>query len=361
MKTIIFFVSGKKSSGVGVRGTHFHNFFKLDYNSYIFYREGGILNFFKQFKKIKSLNADYFYVLDVGPRALLTYLFLRFFGKKYKLTVDTGDIPYQFLKFKKASFLRIIMMYITEKVLFFISSKIIVRGAYHKKILSKYGKVFFIPDGVIVSDFDNFNSEKLNKLKKRINPEGNFSIGVLGSIIFFKGMEGCYGKEIIEILEELKDLPLKAIIIGDGDGLDYLKNLAKEKNVLDKVTFTGRINYSNLSEYLRLIDVCFLPLADHESMKVRTTGKLPLYLASNRYIISTQIGDAKNYLKNNGKIIYWRGLQDKTWSKRASKEVKTIFENQSILKNSQIGAEIAKENFDYLLLSKKLKSIIEDK
>ncbi len=355
----VFFVCGTERSGVGIRGTKFNDHFKKRINSHIFYREGGMFNFFTQFKKINSINPQFFYILDVGQRGLLTYLLLRLFGKKPELIIDTGDIPYEILKLHKPfSILNIYMMYFVEKILFKLSSKIIVRGSYHQKILKKYKKVYLIPDGVFTKDFAHPNKKEIFTLRKKFNPKSYVTVGLLGSINFLKRLKTCSGEETLEILEILKDYPLKGIIIGDGDGFNYLKSLIEKKNLQGKVELLGRVEYSKVPEYLNLIDICLIPLSDHISMRVRTTGKFPLYLASNRYIISTQVGDAKKYIKENGKIIYYSGLKDNTWTKRVSQEIEKILKKPSLLKKSSVGFKIAKENLDYNLLFEKLEKIL---
>ena len=159
-------------------------------------------------------------------------------------------------------------------------------------------------------------------------------------------------------MKELKGLQVVAIIIGGGDGLPYLKKMAKKLGVSDKIKFLGELKYEDLPEYFNTIDICLLPLVEHISMKVRTTGKLPLYLASNRYIISTQTGDAKHYLKENGEIINYSGIKDSSWSKKVASRIKVIYNNKSILEKSKIGSKISKKNFDYAILLRRLKKII---
>src|SRR5262249_17100894 len=151
---------------------------------------------------------------------------------------------------------------------------------FHQRMLKEKGiDAFLINDG---TDTKQFVPLAAVELRKQCGLDQSLTIGVMGSCIWNEKQETCYGWELIEMLRLLKDARVKAIIIGSGSGIPRLKARSKNYGIEDRVLFLGHVPYDELPSYLNLIDVCLSTQTDDAVGRARTTGKLPLYMATGR-------------------------------------------------------------------------------
>jgi glycosyltransferase involved in cell wall biosynthesis len=278
---------------------------------------------------------------------------------KIKLIVDTGDVVYELFKTTgQKGFLGLLLTKILENSALRLSDVIIVRGSFHKTWLEQHGykNVVHIPDGV---DTSFSKPMDVKDLRERLGLSEHLIVGMMGTTNWSKKLKLCYGWELIEALKYLKNLKVKGIIIGTGTGLPRLKQRAKELGILDNVVFVGRIPYSAVPKYISFMDVCISTQTDNLVGKVRTTGKLIEYLACGKYVIATDVGDAKNILKNIGMLLPYHGVKDENYPKLLADKIKWLIQNKDELKKGKLGIKIVKEHFDYQILSDKSKEILE--
>jgi glycosyltransferase involved in cell wall biosynthesis len=255
-------------------------------------------------------------------------------------------------------FLGLLLTKILENSALRLSDVIIVRGSFHKTWLEQHGykNVVHIPDGV---DTSFSKPMDVKDLRERLGLSEHLIVGMMGTTNWSKKLKLCYGWELIEALKYLKNLKVKGIIIGTGTGLPRLKQRAKELGILDNVVFVGRIPYSAVPKYISFMDVCISTQTDNLVGKVRTTGKLIEYLACGKYVIATDVGDAKNILKNIGMLLPYHGVKDENYPKLLADKIKWLIQNKDELKKGKLGIKIVKEHFDYQILSDKSKEILE--
>lgn len=94
------------------------------------------------------------------------------------------------------------------------------------------------------------NPDNLTKDRSLLSlPEGNRIILYQGSVNIGRGLE--------EAVQAMKFIKTKTtlVIIGAGDVLNKLKDLAAETGVTDKVKFTGEIPFQKLTQYTILADI----------------------------------------------------------------------------------------------------------
>ncbi len=307
-------------------------------------------------KGITSLKPDIVYLMDFGFSTAVPVLVLKIFFS-FKIILDTGDITYElFRSTGRGRFIWLIVR-ILEPVIWKLSSAIIVRGIYYEEYLKNrgYKNVYYIPDGV---DLEVFRPLDVSELRRRYSLENMFIVGVVGSLNWVKKYNFCYGWELVSALRFLKDLPVKGIIIGDGTGLERLKGLSKEHGIEGMILFLGRVPYSELPQYINLMDICLSTQSNDIVGNVRTTGKLPLYMACNKYIFSTKVGTAK-YVLPQEMLIDYTGVRDDEYPERLAKAIKEVINNRDKLKLNNSIRKIAEENFDYKKLSSRMKEVIE--
>jgi len=237
-----------------------------------------------------------------------------------------------------------------------IADAIVVRGTYFEKFLKdkNYKNVYFVPDGV---EIELFKPLDVSALRRSLGLENVLTIGMVGSLNWIKRYKFCYGWELLSTLCYLKKYPVKGIIIGDGSGLDRLKEIVRDNGLEDKILFLGRIPYEKLPEYINLMDICLSTQSNDIVGEVRTTGKLPLYMACARYILATRVGTAREVLPEE-MLLDYKGVKDKDYPERLAKAIKNLLNERYKLDSAKGLRRIAEGTFDYNLLSKRIDEII---
>jgi len=299
---------------------------------------------------------DVLYCVDIGLSSALAMSALRTFGKT-KIVIDTGDL-YGELHRESGLFgpfgngLR----QLTESLALSQASAIIVRGRLHKTYLETRGfsNVHWIPDGIESADSRPTVS---SGAKKHLGVEGMFTIGVMGTAIWNSKYRFCYGWELIEVMHLLGDLPVMGIFIGDGDGLTWLKERANELDVADRIVFAGRVPHEALPEHLLAMDVCITTQSNDWIGKVRTTAKLPEYMACGRYILATDVGEASFALPPEMRVPY-KGKKDPDYPARLAERIRALIAEPSLLENGQALKPLAARRFDFDVLAARLQDIL---
>lgn len=135
-----------------------------------------------------------------------------------------------------------------------------------------------VPFGIDITKF-NRNTPVTIKDKKEI---------VIGNI---KPLETKYGISILilafeKVVNAFPDLNFKLLIIGEGSKRTIYENLAEERKLKDKVTFTGRISFDEIAGYHRSIDIfACLSILDSESFGVSVVEAM----ASKSFIVASKV------------------------------------------------------------------------
>lgn len=124
---------------------------------------------------------------------------------------------------------------------------------YRCKVKNK--PIYIIPTGIDIKPFqrDNFSDEELTSLKEK------YGIAKDEKVILFLGRVA-EEKSIHVILNALpevfKELPkTKMLIVGDGPGTTYLKELAEKLNISDKVIFAGKQEWETVPKFYNIGDI----------------------------------------------------------------------------------------------------------
>lgn len=132
-----------------------------------------------------------------------------------------------------------------------LTDKIIATSKMAKENLKKQGihdeYVEVVLNGVdALNEISEAEKDKLRK-KYGIN-HGEIVIGYLARIEELKGH-----KYLIEAISNLKEKPIKLLIMGKGSYEETAKKLVKEYNLEDKIIFTGFI--SDVEKMLNIVDI----------------------------------------------------------------------------------------------------------
>ena len=170
----------------------------------------------------------------------------------------------------------------------------------------------------------------------------------------------CYGLGgSVEVVNRLRDLPVKGVMIGGGSGIAHLRERAEGYGIADRIVFLDYVPYTDLPRYLSIVDVCLSTQTNDAVGQVRTTGKLPLYLAAGRYILASRVGEAALVLDDE-MLVPYEGVVDREYPTRIAERVRAIVADPSVLRRGERNVEVARERFDYDVLAERLRRVLAE-
>jgi 1,2-diacylglycerol 3-alpha-glucosyltransferase len=159
-----------------------------------------------------------------------------------------------------------------------------------------------IPTGLEINHFykENFNQDKINRLKKKFGLMGNVVTLFVGRL----GDEKSVDKLIKAEPNILKSCPNhKLLIVGDGPDTNKYKDLVTKLNIEKNVVFTGKILYKNIPEYYQLADI-FTTASKTETQGLTVVeamaASLPVLAIQDDAFVDA-INDSNGYLFKNMK------------------------------------------------------------
>jgi len=137
-------------------------------------------------------------------------------------------------------------------------------------------------------DTEHFSPGAKNiELLKRLGiAESDKVILFMGTLFRFAGLADVM-KTLRPSLKTRRDLRL--VILGDGEDREQLHALRSSLDLQNEVVFTGRIEYEDLPEYLRLADVAINPFEHSLTTDCALPHKVLQYLAVGIPTVSTDL------------------------------------------------------------------------
>ena len=355
MINVAFLVNGDEGSAIAERARAFSLRLRNRHNISVAYRSSRkIISALRFFVFLTKMKPEVIYIFDMSFSGVLAgALYKVIFGAR--LIIDTGDAIYDLAKSMARSRVGLGLTGLLEAISFRAADRIVVRGTFHQRLLEERGiHAELIQDGV---DTSQFKPMDVAALRKEYGLEGHLTVGAVGSVIWNDALGMCYGSEVAEVINLLKDSPVRGVIIGDGPGLSRLKVLARELGVEDRILFPGRIAYDALPRFLNMIDVCISTQTNDVVGQVRTTGKLPLYMATGRYVLATNVGEATLCLPEEMLIEF--NVKRDSYARRLAERVDALVKDRRGLARGLENSEVAKTKFDYSVLASKLDVLLE--
>lgn len=357
MTRVAFVVNGEPESAMGIRARSFERHLRDEFDIRIAYRTGGKAAAALRF--IGSLLAErpaVTYVFDMGYSGVLSAVAYRALARN-RLVIETGDAIYELARsVGLRGRIGLWLTWILERFSLWVADAIVVRGTYHKEHLAAHGieDVTVIQDGV---DVEQFRPTDGGVVRERLGLGDALTVGLVGSSVWSDRLQMCYGWELVELMRLLDGEPVRGVMIGGGSGIERLRLRAKEYAVDGKLHFVGYVPYSDLPKYLGAIDVCLSTQTDDIVGRVRTTGKLPLYLASGRYVLASDVGEASLVLAPD-MLVEYDGVKDEGYPSRLALRVRKILSRREELGRADANPVIARERFDYSVLSTRLSGLL---
>jgi glycosyltransferase involved in cell wall biosynthesis len=185
-------------------------------------------------------------------------------------------------------------------------------------------------------------------------------IGLVGSSVWVPSRQTCYGWELVEVVRLLNGKlprPVRGVLIGDGSGIEVLRRRAAEYKVEGAVEFAGRVPYRELPSRLRGFDVCLSTQTNDVIGNVRTTGKLPLYLAAGRFVLASRVGEAARVLPPE-MLVEFAGETDPDYPAKLAERIEQLVRSGTDFSHRPECVRIAREHFEYDRLAPRVADVL---
>jgi glycosyltransferase involved in cell wall biosynthesis len=350
---IMFIVNAQPESAMGERARSFAMRLAADFEIETIYQRGRLTGALAILRQLWHFRPELCHVFDMTLAGVSAAgLFYHATGTPF--VIDTGDAIVPLGRALGRRGLSLLATRVLERYVFSRASCIVVRGSYHQELLSQKGvPSTFIPDGVDVEQFVSSASPP-----KSLNEP--LVIGLIGSPVWVPARQTCYGWELVELVRLLKDRvprPVRGVLIGEGTGVDILKRRCRDYGIVDRIDFIGRAPYAELPARLRLMDICLSTQTNDIIGQVRTTGKLPLYLGSGRFVLASRVGEAARILPPE-MLVEFTGESDPDYPSRLADRIVQLVTQDTDFSFRPECVELARRHFDYDLLAARLGRIL---
>jgi glycosyltransferase involved in cell wall biosynthesis len=295
------------------------------------------------------------YLVDVGMSTTLAAAIARILRRP--IVLDTGDRAYELARsLGGRSAAGMAAVRIGEKLTLRVADHVVVRGRGHLEHLAS-------TPGSVVPDLppDAAKPKSGARVRKRLGlGEGVFVVGLVGSLNWSPRLERCYGWDLVEALVDAPEY-VHALIVGDGDGLRWLEDRAAALGVADRCHFVGRVASDSVAEWIGAMDAAISTQTNDAVGEVRTTGKLPLYLACGCPVIASDVGEAARLLGPLGWTVPYTGTIDPQYPARLGERIVEWAEDStSALERQDTAIRLAATAFPVAALRERLAAILDE-
>lgn len=147
-------------------------------------------------------------------------------------------------------------------------------------------KCLVVPFGLDTASLRTVDSTRVHRVREDY---GSPLLLFVGRLRYYKGLE--------YLLEAMRYIPARLLVIGDGPKRRVWERLAQKLRLRDKVSFLGEVETSSLAIYYNACDVFVLP-SSHRS---EAFGLVQLEaMAAGKPVVSTELGTGTSMVNQNG-------------------------------------------------------------
>lgn len=354
-RRIAFVVNGGPDSPMGLRAKAFAVRLQSQFAIRLFYRSAS------RFRSVIHLTLELLkwrprvcYVFDMAATGVLAAAMCKAMTRS-RIVIDTGDaitvIAWSLGRGRIGRWLTAAL----ERFSLAIANRIVVRGSYHREWLQSRGyDAEVVPDGV---DMKEFRPQSVDELRDRLAAKSQLTIGIVGSSVWSERLQQCYGWDLVEAIRILQDRAVVGLMIGDGSGIEILQSRCREYGIADRIRFVGRLPHEDLPQYINAIDVCLSTQTNDLVGQVRTTGKLPLYLACGRFVLASNVGEAARVLPAE-MLVEYEGSFDRSYPNRLVDRLQDLMRRKPPIPSHLKSVELADRYFNYDALATHVANIL---
>ena len=217
-------------------------------------------------------------------------LFYKLFGKKFLFDHhDLSPEMYQSRFGKQGTLYRILVW--LERMTFRSADVVVTTNETHKQVAVERGKRK--PDDVyIVRSGPNHRVLQEGTPDPALKKGRDYMVAYLGVINPQDGVDTVV-KAAAHLVHDLKRDDIQFAILGAGDALDDLRELARTLDVADQVTFTGWAEMDTIRTYLSTADVCIDTMPKTPYSDAATMNKILEYMAVARPIVAFDLVETR--------------------------------------------------------------------
>jgi glycosyltransferase involved in cell wall biosynthesis len=301
---------------------------------------------------VAKSHARIVYLVDVGMSTTTAAVVARLLRKS--VIVDTGDAAFAIARSVGGrSLVGLALVGAGEEITYRCAQHVVVRGREHLPMVPR--SATHIPD-LPPADAKPVPA---TALRQALAIDNSFVVGIVGSIVRAPRLGITYGWDIIEALA-LTTAEVSALIVGDGTGLEQLEARAEELGVASRCRFIGAVHSTKVFEYVSAMDVGISTQSNDVVGRVRTTGKLPLYLACGCPVLASHVGAAAELLGPLGWTLPYDGVVDVSYPARLAAAIDAWSADTCGQEQRRVAAlNLAREAFDADVMRERLAKVLD--
>jgi glycosyltransferase involved in cell wall biosynthesis len=220
---------------------------------------------------------------------VLVALPFKLFGVKYIFDHHDANPELYLSKYERRDLFYRMQLWL-EKITYVFSDVVMATNESYKKLAVERGgkdpkDVFVVRNGPDLEKFKLVNPQSKLKFGKP------FLVGYVGTMSIQDGLD-----ILLDVAADIKGRGRKDVhftCVGGGPGLAGLRQMMKDKDLEDTVTFTGRISDFELLTILSTADVCVNPDKPCEMNDISTMIKVTEYMALGKPIVQFDLREGR--------------------------------------------------------------------
>jgi glycosyltransferase involved in cell wall biosynthesis len=285
--------------------------------SVIVYAGHGARGVVRACRALVMYRAPVIYLVDVGMSTTVAALLGRGMGRR--VVVDTGDLSYALARSVGGrSLLGLAAVALGERAILACAHHVVVRGRAHLDCVR--GRPASVVPDLAPEEARQVSGDEIRELVGI--PQHSFVVGLVGSLKWAPRLQRCYGWDLVEALAVTAS-DVHALIVGNGDGKRWLERRAAHLGVAERCHFAGYVAPEKIAEWVGAMDAAISTQTNDAVGAVRTTGKLPLYLACGCPVLASHVGEAARLLGPLGWTIPYAGTIDATYPDRLARAIES--------------------------------------
>lgn len=167
----------------------------------------------------------------------------------------------------------------------------------NKSLVNSKVKLVYLPSGIDETNFMDIDEKRIENIKEGLGIGNKKIISYIGGVALKSGHAVDVLIDSFAILrKERKDVRL--LIVGGGADLVKMKEYAQEKGISKDVVFVGRIEHSEVKNYISLSDVTVDPVTNTLASKAKSSIKNVESMALGVPTVTMNLGERKCVLDN---------------------------------------------------------------
>jgi len=247
-----------------------------------------ILSMFYYFFKVMNRKYEAVFIVKPYPNTVLPVLLLKSRGAK--IIIDIDDMDYGYRKGALSGLIKNLQHRLTKAADYLTSHNDALIKLIKKEHPSYRNRIYKLNQCVDMEVFSGktVNKNEVKRIKKRC---GNKKI-----LFYMANMNiASYLDDIIDACSYINNEDAVLVITGGGPLLGHYRRKAAKKLKQGSFIFTGHLNQKETVNYLASADLCLVYYKNVKVNKFRASMKLREYLAFNRPVIATKVGEIVDF------------------------------------------------------------------